>query len=172
MSSILTIILIGLSLSMDAFSLSLAYGMVGLTKKDKITLSIVVGIFHFIMPLIGLLLGSFIETYFILKLDIIAMIILIYLGLTLILSNSDVEIKTNFFLFGLSVSIDSLMIGIIIKTITKNYLLSSFIFMTVSALCAYIGLLLGNFLGKRVGTYSKIAGGITLIAIAIILFVT
>ncbi len=172
MSSIVTVILIGLSLSMDAFSLSLAYGIIGLTKRDRIILSLVVGIFHFIMPLIGHLLGSIIESYFILKLNIIAMIILIYLGMNLIMSNNDIEIKHNFFIFGLSVSIDSLMVGIILKSITHNYLLSSIIFMIISSILTYTGLVFGGILGKKTGKYSKIVGGITLIVIAIILFVT
>ncbi len=172
MSSIVTVILIGLSLSMDAFSLSLAYGIIGLTKRDRIILSLVVGIFHFIMPLIGHFLGSIIESYFILKLNIIAMIILIYLGMNLIMSNNDIEIKHNFFIFGLSVSIDSLMVGIILKSITHNFLLSSIIFMIISSILTYTGLVFGGILGKKTGKYSKIVGGITLIVIAIILFVT
>ena len=61
MASFFTIILIGISLSMDAFSLALAYGISGITKKEIIILSLIVGIFHFCMPLIGLALGIFIE---------------------------------------------------------------------------------------------------------------
>ena len=49
-----TIFLIAIALSMDAFSLSLAYGTLGLTKKEVNKLSVIVGIYHFFMPLIGL----------------------------------------------------------------------------------------------------------------------
>ena len=47
MNALLSTIIVGISLSMDAFSLSLAYGTVGLSKKQEIILSIVVGIYHF-----------------------------------------------------------------------------------------------------------------------------
>ena len=61
MYSFFTIVLIGISLSMDAFSLALVYGMIGMPYKKKIVLALIVGIYHFIMPLIGLLIGLFIS---------------------------------------------------------------------------------------------------------------
>ena len=42
-----TIVLIGISLSMDAFSLALVYGTYSLVKKDILLLSVIVGLFHF-----------------------------------------------------------------------------------------------------------------------------
>ena len=52
------IILIAVSLSMDAFSLSLSYGTNGIKEHDIRKIAITVGIFHFFMPLFGLLMGS------------------------------------------------------------------------------------------------------------------
>ena len=60
MNVLFTCILIGISLSMDAFSLALLYGTYGLAKNEEITLSIIVGLFHFFMPLIGLFFGNMI----------------------------------------------------------------------------------------------------------------
>jgi len=176
MSSFLTIILIGISLSMDAFSLSLVYGIVGLNKKQKILLALIVSICHFIMPLIGLSFGSLIDNISFINLDIIASIILIYIGIDLIISNLKKEEILNisligFLIFGLSVSIDSLTVGIGIKAITDKFFLSSLVFSLSSLLFTYIGLMLGNIIGKKIGTYSKIAGGIILIIIAIIMFI-
>ena len=67
MKPVLTTILVGISLSMDAFSLSLAYGTINLNKRQKLTLSLIVGAYHFIMPLIGLFFGSVIEKYIIIN---------------------------------------------------------------------------------------------------------
>ena len=175
MPPVLTIILIGISLSMDAFSLALVYGMIGMTNKEKITLSIFVGLYHFIMPLIGLTIGLFISNIGF-NLDIIASVILIYIGIDLIISNfKETETfsisKIGFLMFGLSVSIDSLTIGIGLKARTNNYILSSIIFSTMSLIFTYLGLTLGNIIGKKIGTYSKITGGIILIIIAIIIYV-
>ena len=50
--SIIEILLLAVSLSMDAFSLSLAYGTYGFRRIDEILLGVIVGIFHFFMPLV------------------------------------------------------------------------------------------------------------------------
>ena len=54
------VILMAISLSMDAFSLSLVYGTFGIDKKNKILLSLIVGCFHFVMPLFGMFIGDLI----------------------------------------------------------------------------------------------------------------
>ena len=171
MASFFTILLIGISLSMDAFSLSLAYGMIGISKKNIIVLSIIVAIYHFIMPLIGLTIGIFISS--LINLHIIASIILIYTGVDLILSKEETisESKTSFLIFGLSVSLDSLTVGIGLNAITKVYLLSALTFSICSGIFTYLGLILGNVIGNKIGRYSKIVGGTILIIIAIILLV-
>lgn len=174
MSSFFTILLIGISLSMDAFSLALIYGMTGMSKKQKLTLSLIVGIYHFVMPLIGFAFGNILNNINIISIDIIASIILIYIGIDLIISNSKKEDrlemnKTGFLLFGLSVSIDSLTVGIGLKAITTNIILSPIIFSLTSLIFTYLGITLGNIIGNKIGSYSKIIGGIILIIIAIFL---
>ena len=177
MSSFFTILLIGISLSMDAFSLALVYGIQGMSKKDKTNLSIIVGIYHFIMPLIGLSFGSILENINIVNINLIATLILIYIGIDLIISNykkekeDKLEIsKIGFLIFGLSVSIDSLTVGIGLKAITDNFFISSITFSLTSLIFTYLGLTLGNIIGNKIGSYSKIIGGIILIIIAILLF--
>lgn len=175
MASFITIILIGISLSMDAFSLSLAYGMTTLKTKEKLILTIIVGLYHFIMPLIGLNFGTILSKINLISINLIATIILAYIGIDLIISNTKEEEKPlitipGFFLFGLSVSIDSLSVGIGLKAITNSYYLSSIIFSISSATFTYLGLTLGTILGKKIGSYSKTIGGIILIIIAILIF--
>ena len=175
MSSFFTILIIGISLSMDAFSLSLVYGMIGMNQKQKTFLSLIVGIYHFIMPLIGLIFGTILDSIDIIDIDIIASIILIYIGIDLIISNLKKEdglelTKIGFLIFGLSVSIDSLTVGIGLKAITDNYLISSIVFSLSSLFFTYIGLILGNIIGNKIGSYSKTIGGVVLIVIAILLF--
>lgn len=176
MASFFTILIIGISLSMDAFSLALIYGMIGLTNNQKITLSIIVGLYHFIMPLIGLTIGIFINKISFINLDFIAAIILMYIGIDLILSNLKKEEilsinKIGFLMFGLSVSIDSLSVGVGLKSLTNSYLVSSLIFSITSCFFTYLGLILGSIISKKIGTYSKIVGGIILIIIGIIMLI-
>lgn len=176
MNSFFTIILIALSLSMDAFSLALVYGMSHITPRQKILLSLIVGAYHFIMPVIGLQFGKILNNLAFINIDIIASIILLYIGIELILSNNKEENKLTisiigFLLFGLSVSIDSLSIGIGLKALTNNYYLSALTFSITSAIFTYLGLFFGNIIGNKIGTYSKTVGGIILILIAIMTFI-
>ena len=176
MSSFFTILLIGISLSMDAFSLALVYGIIGMSHKQKVILSLIVGAYHFIMPLIGLLFGTFIDNISFINLHIIASIILIYIGIDLIISNFKEEdtlsiSKTGFLMFGLSVSIDSLTVGIGLKAITNSYIISSFVFSISSAFFTFLGLILGNIIGNSLGKYSKVVGGMVLIIIGIVMFI-
>lgn len=172
MSSFFTVFLIGISLSMDAFSLALVYGMKNLTPKEKLILSFVVGIYHYIMPLIGLKFGLIINKINIISINLIATIILGYIGIDLIISSLKEEetIKINklgYLIFGLSVSIDSLSVGLGLKAITTNYHSAFITFSILSLTFTYLGLHLGNIIGKKIGTYSKTVGGIILIIIAI-----
>ena len=61
--NIILIVIIAISLSMDAFSLALAYGTLQLPPKRIFLLTIIVGIYHFIMPIIGRLMGKIIFYY-------------------------------------------------------------------------------------------------------------
>lgn len=172
MNSFFTIILIALSLSMDAFSLALIYGMSSLSVREKGLLSLTVGLYHFIMSVIGLQFGKFINSLSFIDIDFIAGIILLYIGIDLIFSGDKAENKltisvVGFLLFGLSVSIDSLSVGIGLRALTDSYYLSTLTFALTSAFFTYLGLFLGNIIGKKIGTYSKIIGGIILIFIAL-----
>lgn len=170
---IITLLLIAISLSMDAFSLALIYGTQGINKKDKIVLSIIVGIYHFIMPIIGLIIGLIIANKLTINVNILVGIILSIIAIEMIISSFK-EKKENFLLtisgylfFGLSVSLDSLTTGIGLSAITNKYILSSIVFSITSFLFTYLGLNLGNTLNKKYGKLSTVIGGIILIIIGI-----
>ena len=168
MKEFIYLLLIGISLSMDAFSLSLVFGLTIKNNKDKLLLSIIVSIYHFIMPLIGLLLSNILLKINYLDFNTLSSIILIYVGIETIISKEDHNYKINiisFLLFGLSVSIDSLTIGIGLRGITNKYLLSSILFSITSFIFTITGLHIGNYIGKIIQKYSKIIGGIILIII-------
>lgn len=168
------IFIIAISLSMDAFSLSLAYGTISLLKKEIIELSIIVGIYHFFMPIIGMKLGNFINNIMHIGGDIIVLIIFSFIGINMILESFKKEEKVKkmklgeMILFGLAVSIDSFSVGIGINNISHNYILCSTIFSLTSFIFTYLGLMLGNKLNKLIGKISTLIGGITLIALGII----
>ena len=163
-----------ISLSMDAFSLALAYGTLGMNKKYKIFLSIIVGFYHFVMPLIGMFLGEVILSLFKFNYDILVALILGFIGIQMIVDsfkgNDDVyELKlADLFLFGLAVSIDSLTLGITLPNLGVNKILSPLIFALVSSLFTFVGLSIGNKIEKVLGKIATIIGGVILTLIGIL----
>lgn len=158
---------------MDAFSLALIYGTQGITKKHKILLAIIVGIYHFLMPLIGLTIGTYAESKIIINSNLLVGIILSLISIEMIISSTK-ETKEKFLLtipgyliFGLSVSIDSLTTGIGLPAITNNYIQTALIFSITSLIFTYIGLNLGNILNQKYGKISTIIGGLILLTIGI-----
>lgn len=168
-----TILVIGLSLSMDAFSLALAYGTLGINKKEIILLSSIVGIYHFFMPLIGSKIGSIIFSYIRVSSNLIVFFILLFIGINLIkesFEKSEINKKNNLFgfiLFGLAVSLDSFSIGIGLETITNKHIESSIIFMICSFILTLLGLLLGKKISCFLGKIATLIGGIVLIIISV-----
>ena len=171
---ILTIIIVAISLSMDAFSLSLAYGTLNITKKDIVSLSLIVGIYHFFMPQIGNIIGKIILNLLPIKPNIIVFIVLFIIGLQMILETFKVDrnIKNlkikEMILFGFAVSLDSLSIGVGLKSIYHNVIVSSFIFMIMSFIFTYMGLHLGKKINDIVGKISTLLGGIILMLIGLL----
>lgn len=172
--NLILILTIAVSLSMDAFSLSLAYGTLGLTKKEVNKLSVVVGIYHFFMPLIGLFFGRLFLKLIPLNPDLIVFMVLSFVGLEMVvesLKKEEVTKKTSLIeilFFGLAVSIDSFSVGISLNSISTNYLLCSCVFSITSFLFTYLGLKLGYKINQVVGKISTIVGGIVLIILGII----
>lgn len=159
---------------MDAFSLALIYGTQGITKKHKILLSLIVGIYHFIMPLIGVAIGTVITKKILVNPNIIVGIILSLIAIEMIISSFKEEEKKflltipGYLLFGLSVSIDSLTTGIGLSMITQKYIFSSLIFAITSLSFTFFGLNIGDRLNKKYGRISTILGGIVLFVLGIL----
>ena len=115
---LITIILIGISLSMDTFSLSLCYGTLNFTTTKIFTLSSIVGMFHFVMPGLGMAFGHLMNYFFILNIKILIFVIFFLLGLEMINNaiNRNKKIiflnKIGMIIFGFTVSIDSFLAGI------------------------------------------------------------
>lgn len=159
---------------MDAFSLALIYGTQGITKKHKILLSLIVGMYHFIMPLIGVAIGTVITKKILVNPNIIVGIILSLIAIEMIISSFKEEDKKflltipGYLLFGLSVSIDSLTTGIGLSLITQKYIFSSLIFAITSLSFTFFGLNIGDRLNKKYGRISTILGGIVLFVLGIL----
>ncbi len=164
--SFAVILLVAVSLSMDAFSLALVYGTLGLDRKSIFTLSITVGLFHFFMPILGMLFGRLV----LFDSRIIVAIILCFIGINMCVESfKSIEAKQlngfiSFLSFGLAVSLDSFSVGI---GIVERPILCALIFALSSYFFTLSGLLLGRKINLWFGHISTLIGGIVLTVIAI-----
>lgn len=169
----LSIFLIGVALSMDAFSIALSIGTTHLSKNRFILIPIVVSIMHFVMPLIGLFLGNQILSLININPKIIMTIILLYLAFLMYKDrNNDKVTKINsllsIFLFALSVSLDSFSVGIGLKALTDKIIIPPIIFSLCAGTITYMGLILGKYSQKVWKEKASLIGIILLILISIV----
>lgn len=166
--SLLMVFIVAVSLSMDAFSLALIYGTLSFSKKMIYRTSIMVGLFHFFMPLCGFLCGNLLSTFFSFQADLLVGIIFIILSIQMMVSifrQEEVDILSTFLsylLFSFTVSIDSFSVGIGMGSLGSPIFLSCIIFSVVSFLFTFIGLLFGKHLASKFGRYSTILGSVVL----------
>lgn len=171
--NILLLFLIGISLSMDTFSLALSLGTYNIPKRKIFLFSSLVGIFHFIMPLLGIYLGSFLGSLLLVNPNKLLFIVFLFIAIEMLISLFSKEEKSfdlSFFsslLLAFSVSIDSFTMGLVLDNITTSAVLPSFIFMLVSFVFTYVGLTIGKYSYEKLGTLSKIIGLIIIIILAI-----
>lgn len=176
--SLILVFIAAVSLSMDAFSLSLAYGTLNMYKSDIKFLSLIVGIYHFVMPLIGLSVGSTIINLLPIKPNALVSLTLLFIGIEMIYETfkEDKNIKylslVEMLLFGFAVSIDSFILGLGLKVLYKFPIVAALIFSIVSLIFTYMGLMLGKKINDKIGSISTIFGGIVLIFLSIFYYLT
>ena len=160
----------GIGLSMDAFSLSLSLGTTNPTRITIIKTSLIVGLFHFLMPLLGYFIGYSFQ-YRIPNINILTFILFLILSIEMYKSKD--EEKTNILnnltilLIAFSVSIDSFTVGIAFGLNNEFILISSIIFSITSTIFTYLGLTLGKKLKTKYKTTSTYIGIILLLIVAL-----
>lgn len=153
---------------MDAFALALSYGIKKVSKKNVIITALMVGLFHFFMPLIGNVLGTTLFEYTIFKPKIILFSVFLLLSIDMFIHFFEKEEKVRelnligTLIFAFSVSFDSLSVGIGIRYLYDNILFVVSMFCAISAFFTLLGFYLGKKLSKKIGKYSFLIGSITL----------
>lgn len=171
--SLFTIFLVAVSLSMDAFSLSLLYGTLGLRKNVIRAISLTVGIFHFFMPLFGFFFGDILSFFLTFNANLLVGAIFIILSVQMLFSlkkeEEVLEISSflSYLLFGFTVSVDSFSVGIGIGSLNGKIILPCIIFSVVSCIFTYLGLNLGKTLASKFGNISTILGSILLFGLGL-----
>ncbi len=174
MDQLISIILIGIALSMDTFSLSLSLGILDLDNKKAIKLALIVGIMHFLMPFLGNILGNTIITMLEINSDILLGIILIVIAIEMIIDvikKEEPHFNLNLlgmFLFALGVSLDSFSVGLGLTLITSNIYLAMGIFSICSFLFTLGGVIIGRYASKILGIYASILGSAILFILGLV----
>ena len=174
---LIDIILLGVSLAMDATAVSICKGlsMKKLDKKKTITIALYFGTFQAVMPIIGYLLGiSFKEV--VESIDHwIAFFLLAVIGINMIREslskeseslNDLIDFKTMTPL-AIATSIDALAIGITFAFLRVNIIGAVTIIGIITIFLSMIGVFIGNEFGNKYGKIAETLGGIVLIGIGL-----
>lgn len=172
MIQIISIIMIAIGLSMDAFSLSILYGTLNFSNRKTLTLAGSVGVFHFFMPLLGNLIGILIMSILPVGANTLVGVIFFIISIQMLISIFKEEEIVNLkgflaiILFAFTVSIDSFSVGIGLKAICDNKLLTVSIFSITSFLFTFIGIKIGSKLTEKFGKASTLIGSIVLLMLS------
>ena len=174
MKELLILLIIGVTLSIDAFSVSTVIGMTKPNIKKIWYTSIVVGVYHFFMPLIGIFISYQLEKNININSNLVLGIVLLLIAMQMFIeyinpSKKDIKLtNVGTLLFGLGVSLDSLTIGIGLNAITNKIILSSTVFSICSFSFTFIGLSLGKYISKALKNNSYLIGTILLFILGIV----
>ncbi|MGN1051385.1 MAG: manganese efflux pump MntP family protein, partial [Acutalibacteraceae bacterium] len=176
--NIIQILLIAVSLAMDAFAVSICKGlkMKRIDYKYTVTLAAFFGGAQAIMPLIGYFIGNIFEKY-ITKFDHwISFAILVFIGVKMILDAvKDKEEDTgeilydykDMFILAIATSIDALAVGVTFSFEENSIVIPVIIIGIVTFLISFIGVKIGNKFGAKYNKKAEIFGGVMLCLIGI-----
>lgn len=180
-------IILGIGLSMDAFSISLANGLAE-PKMKFAKVSLIAAIFavsQFLMPLIGWICVHTVAEHFIFFKKLIpwiALILLSYLGGNMLFSgirNTRERESTSpanigaVLVSGIATSIDSLSVGFTVSS--YDFFEALMCAMTIGAVTFAVcvaGVLVGKRFGKNLANKAEILGGAILIFIGLEIFIS
>jgi len=185
-----TLTMIGASLAMDAFAVSITQGACLEIKSLKYPLAIAFtfGLFQAVMPLIGWLFGSAFYSIIRRADHWIALILLSFIGIKMFADGYQDYLTKNIrndqetvcevvekgrlkkrvlFTMGIATSIDALAVGITFGVMGTDILVSIIIIGVITFLISFAGVLLGKKAGPFLGDRMEMAGGLILVALGI-----
>jgi putative Mn2+ efflux pump MntP len=181
--NLLEVLLIALSMAMDAFSVCIGAGTQARTCGPRPTfrLAFHFGLFQFLLPVIGWLAGTTIERYIASFDHWIAFALLAFVGIRMIRSGFDPNGEPHkndpsrgwtMVLLSIAVSIDALAVGLSLGVVGIFVWYPAIVIGVVTGLMSWLGLRIGNRLGVKFGKRMEIVGGIVLILIGVRIVLT
>ena len=174
---IFEIFLSGVGLSMDAFAVSVTNGLVCKRVRfiDALKIGLFFGVAQGVMPLIGYFLGITFASYIAAFDHWIAFLVLLLIGGKMIIDVFSGEEETcinlsfkALFIQAVATSIDALVLGVTFSSLgnVNIYLAAALIAATTFSFCV-VGTYLGRLVGKKLGKYALLVGGIILIGLGV-----
>lgn len=160
---------------MDAFSFALSVGSFNIKEGSAVKLSLLIGAFHFFMPILGSIIGSIFKKILSVNFNIITGIIFLFIAAEMIKEYKKEEEKclelTKMLVVALSVSIDSFAVGFTLTSPLINRIYIATIFTIFSGILTYVGLHIGKAINKYIGQISKTLGILIMLFLAFSSFV-
>ncbi len=174
--SIVTIILFAFALSLDAFAVSIASGIIIKSQKiqNALKLSISFCFFQLSMPIIGWYSGRCFYPLIEKFAHWLAFFLLLFIGLKIIYEATRIEnfekAPLNISLavligLGLATSMDALAVGLSLSCLNVNIIKPALIIGIITFLMSYLGFFVGNKFGHIFEKKIEIIAGLILIAI-------
>lgn len=178
----ITITLLALGLSADAFAVALTNGICSakVTKKDAVTTAFTFGLFQTIMPILGYYLGA---TFF----DIIyrfqhwiAFLLLTSIGANMLSEVyhewkhpekdsilQDIFTPKKLIMQGIATSIDALAAGVSMVAIQLNIVSAALFIGLITFFCCAVGVFIGKRFGALLGIRARLVGSMVLIILGL-----
>lgn len=169
---IITIGLMAVALSLDAFSVGIGMGMYKIRLRRIALIGCLTGFFHMLMPLIGMMIGQALAVHFGQAATIIGGILILLIGFEMIRSSFQVKAASTFLtpygigllLFACVVSLDSFSAGLTLGIFGARVIVTILLFGMASTVLTWAGLLVGRKMQGWFGVYSEALGGCILFA--------
>jgi len=172
---LLEILLISISLAMDAFSVSIYKGLKleNNLKRNAFIIALFFSIFQMLMPIIGFYLGNSLNSYLFKFNYLLAFFLLIFIGFNIIKESfEEPKLENNLdlkelIILSLITSIDAFSIGLTFSLLKVNLLTSIIIIGIVTFILSLIGVFIGKIIKNKYQKLASIIGGIILIIIGL-----
>lgn len=171
--SLLSLFVLAVGLSMDAFAVSVCKGlaMQKITWKNAGVVGLWFGSFQALMPLIGYLLGGWFQRYITAIDHWIAFVLLGLIGISMIREalskeedNADASLEPKtMFLLAVATSIDALAVGVTFAFLQVAILPAVLFIGCTTFTLSMVGVKVGNVFGIKYKAKAEITGGIILI---------
>ena len=183
---LITLILLALGLSADAFAVAVTNGICNykVTKKDALATAITFGFFQGMMPVLGFTLGKTFSDFVCRYQHWVALMLLGAIGINMLIDtvkewkNSEISCSEkniftakNLVMQGIATSIDALAAGVSLAVMKINIFTSAALIGAITFICCAFGVYIGKKFGTLLGLRARLVGGLILLILGLKIFI-